>query len=780
MKKIILIIILFVAASFGGVALSAVIFADSLEKLPAPILKADADPVGNPYNWFYNYRLTSLAETTDELLEATVGDDLSVSGESQWIYPSYNSASIGFATSKPTIARIEYGAGAYTHKTDISESYYFNHLHYLTGLQENTTYHYRIIYQDRDGHIAAGHDESFTTKSFADEIKLTNKDFPLQITAPGTYVLTEDIVSDTLGINIKSSNVVIDLNGHTLVYDNAAPTATPDPNTGWQYVETANMGIRAGLWNFVNNSIYNGTIRQGDNGGAGFYPLFLFHMGGATKNEVAGVTIDYYADTTPGMVTGSGYIHHNIVYDRGVAIADRHAGLRAISAGADSKVAYNSLRRFRHRGIDCGANCEVANNELYSDSYDTNSFAIGSGESHNIHDNKIFGMGYLFIGIGWGNGMTARDNIIYGRCYAPTQRSVEYARPSSVAGVRATNYYGTEFKNILIENNTIILKAEKSPVGEIGCTMARGLWVTNGLDDAPDSLIYRGNTIKVEAMPGNLDHDNTGGYYNNDVNYVIAPVSIQGTGWTETGIAEAIVVEDNHLITNVNHIVLGEGYGITNGARFYRNTLEKIDHDSEYFHPVRLGFWYWNTLGNKLIDTKWVNVGEAEIVPQFYGGTGRMDIKYGFTRRPQFVDQSGAVIGGQTITVEIDGGEMFAVTTDSGGYADFEVITTLYHKYGNSVEVGGINATPGQVDYVNYGFSLAGYESETVSTADLQTADRIILNKLVGSGADGEDSVGSDVDLPSSLPRTGSFYAVAAPFVFGVIAYLAVQAFRRY
>jgi hypothetical protein len=46
-----------------------------------------------------------------------------------------------------------------------------------------------------------------------------------------------------------------------LIYDNGAPTADP-LSTGRIYVEDASMGIRAGLRNFVNNSIYNGIIKQ--------------------------------------------------------------------------------------------------------------------------------------------------------------------------------------------------------------------------------------------------------------------------------------------------------------------------------------------------------------------------------------------------------------------------------------------------------------------------------------------------------------------------------------
>ncbi|MDR2063756.1 MAG: hypothetical protein LBQ02_03120 [Candidatus Nomurabacteria bacterium] len=754
MRKLVLGLILFLGVITAIIAPSAM-QAESPNKLPEPILKPSPDPVTNPDDWFFNYRLTSLAETTDQLVQTTVGDSLEIEPNSRWVYPSYNSASIGLSTTKSTLTRIEYGETGYTHQTAVSDSYYFNHLHYLTGLQENTTYHYRVIYQDRAGTVKATPDQTLTTKQFTTETKLTKADFPLQITTSGTYVLTEDVTSDGLGINIKASNVVVDLNGHTLVYDNAPPTVAKSPTSGWQYIEEASYGIRAGLWNFVNINIYNGTIKQGANGEAEMAPLFLYHMGN-TKNEVAGVTVDYYADSTAGMRTSSGNIHHNVVYDRGTEISDRHAGLRALHAGADSQVIYNSLRRFRHRGIDCdGANCEVAYNELYSDSYDTNSFAIGSGENHLIHDNKIFGLGYLFIGIGWGNGMTAQNNLIYGRCYAPNVRSEEYGRPASVAGMRVTDFYEEGFsKGMLVENNTIVLLAERSPVGDTGCNMARGLWLSNGIKSPTNSMIYRGNTIKVEALPSNYDATKSSVYYNGDVNNVLAPISMQGGAWTSEEIATAILFEDNHLIANVNHIVIGEGYGIGSGAKLYRTTLEKIEHDSEFFRPVRLGFWYWNTLGNKMIDTTLLNFDKSEFAPpQFFGGSGKMDIEYGFTTSPQFVDQFGNLLASQTITAQIDGDKIIQITTDADGRAHFEVITAKYYKYGNSLEDGGVHGAPSQIEYQNYQFSLAGYQPNIQPTVSLKTAHQIILQKLSGGDSDENNNHDDANQSPDSQPQ---------------------------
>jgi hypothetical protein len=785
MKKKFLTVLAVVFVLIGLVTVSTSIFADSLEKLPEPTLRLPADPDNDPDNWFFNYRLTNLTEATDDLVGGTVGSALGIDGDSWWVYPSFNSASVGFATTKSSLTRIEYGEVGYNNKTSVSESYYFNHLHYLTGLKENTTYHYRVIYQDRTGLVKATADRTFTTKRFTGETKLTHKDFPLQIEKAGTYVLTEDVVSAGLGINVKASDVTIDLNGHTLIYDNAAPTATKSETSGWQYIEDANYGIRAGLWNFANIRIYNGTIKQGKAGTAEMSPIFLYHMSSATKNEVAGVTVDYYSDSTAGMRTNNGDTHHNVVYDRGTEIIDRHAGLRALHAGVSSKISYNSLRRFRHRGIDCdGAGCEVANNELYSDSYATNSFAIGSGEDHFIHDNKIFGVGYLFIGIGWGNGMHAADNLIYGRCYAPNVRSEEYARPSSVAGMRVTDFDGNGYsKGMLVENNTIVLLAEKSPVGEVGCTMARGLWLSNGVHDSANSLVYRHNTIKVEALSGNFDAGKSQIYYNGDVNNALAPISVQGMSWTSTDISRAVLFEDNYLMSNVNHIVVGEGYGITNGTQFYRTTLEKINHDSEFFHSVRIGFWYWNTLENKMIDTRLVNVSEQEFVPQFFGGAGKMDMTYGFTWKLRFIDQDGGILAKRTLEVRIDGDQILRVVTDGEGYAVMEVLESKYYKYGNSQENDGVVGVPGRIDYDNYQFALAGYTPKKLSVAALKSAEQVVVERTRGeddgsgevddesnggdnSSSDSDDgSDVGDISTPPEITKTGASSLFSALFI---------------
>jgi hypothetical protein len=204
-------------------------------------------------------------------------------------------------------------------------------------------------------------------------------------------------------------------------------------------------------------------------------------------------------------------------------------------------------------------------------------------------------------------------------------------------------------------------------------------------------------------------------YYNGDVNSVLAAVTVQGNGWDSEAIPNALIFEDNRLISNVNHIVIGEGYGISSGVRFYRTTLEKIDHDiGRFYGPVRLGFWYWNTLKNRIIDTKLVGVTEEEMTPYFYGGTGKMEVFYGERKTFQFLNGDGLPLAGKTITLTTDGGDITQTQqTDAEGKAAFDILSVRHFKFGNSLENGGKTGTPDRIDYQDqkYTFSGDGYDS---------------------------------------------------------------------
>jgi hypothetical protein len=710
----------FIACLF---AVSALISCDQNQSSDQPSNQQAAD---STYEYFSNYRLEHFSPKTEPLIKETFGSELTIKDDSLWDYASYNSHAVGFAVSLPAISFIEYGETAsYGSRTEPSESYYYHHLHYLKNLKEGTTYHYRVTVQDEDGNTATLPDRTFTTKTFTDEVrKLYQKDFThtatvkngeqiieypgasgLRITSPGVYVLMEDIVSDGLGINVKSHNVTVDLNGHTIIYDNGANSFNTDDNG---YEESGSYGIRTGLWNFTDTKIYNGTVKQGKTGSPHRGPLFLYHMG-VTENEIAGLTVDYYGDSTSGMYTGKGYIHHNILYDRGTVVDDRHMGVRAMTATSESEIAYNSLRRFRHRGID-GATL-VRDNELYIDSFATNSFALGVGDNAVIKNNKIFGMGDNPIGIGWGNNIRVADNFIYMWGYSPTKRFDEYGRNSSISGMRATNYdYKVSgFENLLFEGNVIVLKPTDN------CVLARGIWTTNGPHDK--NIIYRRNTVKIEAMPDNHNSE-TSVYYNGEVNNSIAAVTVQGNEWVSEEIPDALVFEDNHLLSNVNHIILGEGYGISSGVRFYRTTFERIDHDSRHGHfaPVRLGFWYWNTLKNRIIDSTLIGIAEDEMTPDFYGGSGKLEVFYGERKTFRFFDKNNLPLADKAVTLTMEEGVTQTEQTDAEGIAAFDIFSARHFQFGNSLEYPVIKGEPKRTDYQTetFTFSADGYYEEVL------------------------------------------------------------------
>jgi hypothetical protein len=703
-------------------------------------------PFAHPSNddeYFFNYRLEHFAPATEPFIKETFGEVPSFEEAGFWEHSAYTSCAVGFTTNLPTISIIEYGeTAAYGHTTTQSESYFFQHLHYIRGLEPGKTYHYRYLAQDHDGTPITSADRTFTTRELTPDIIRIPEDMegnaPYTLTqANARYVLTQDLTVPTLAINIKTNNIELDLDGHTIIYDDGPPTVTGTWWDAYAYNEEATFGIRAGLWNFVNYRILNGTIRQGRNGGTGFIgigfnPLFLNHMG-QTRNEVAGITVDYYGASVGGMVTGDGHIHHNVLYDRGTIIDNRHMAIRAISTGQDPQndISYNSLRRFRHRGID--GRGKVDHNELYSDSFATNSFALGAGQNSRLTNNRIFGMGYNPVGIGWGNNFYVQGNFIYMRGFAPTKRDEEYDRKSAVAGMRVTNYDGILYENMLFEDNIIVLKAEDN------CTQARGIWTTNGPGDR--NIAYRRNTVKVEALPGNLLNPEDGAkvsneapypYYNDNVNNALAAVTFSGSTVNHEGepIVDPILFEDNHLIGNVNLLVIGEGYGICNSVWMYRTRMEKIEHDSEFFRPVRLGFWYWDTWNNRLVDTEYIGFGENEATPFFFGGTGRMEIHYGESKTLTLKNSSGTLANQSVTLTASEDNYRQTLRTDGSGRLNFDLLSVRHFKFGNSQETGGITGKPTRTDYLRYTITVPGYNPLNRTLTQLQNSDVLTMEKL--------------------------------------------------
>ncbi|MDR2454071.1 MAG: hypothetical protein LBD51_05920, partial [Bifidobacteriaceae bacterium] len=68
---------------------------------------ASQDP-STDYGWFEQFRLAQFGADTEPLIVQTFGSQLTFDPQADWVYPSYYSASVGFATNLGTITVVEY------------------------------------------------------------------------------------------------------------------------------------------------------------------------------------------------------------------------------------------------------------------------------------------------------------------------------------------------------------------------------------------------------------------------------------------------------------------------------------------------------------------------------------------------------------------------------------------------------------------------------------------------------------------------------------------------
>ncbi|MCL2654078.1 MAG: hypothetical protein FWD63_09890, partial [Propionibacteriaceae bacterium] len=707
---------------------------------PGPVASAAVDdftavtPIASPTTpdqEFFNMRLKYFLPETEPLIKQTFGSTLVFDDSAFWQYPSYYSCAVSFATNLPALAKIDYGADtSYGQATPQTESYFYQNTLYLTGLQPGTTYHYQIKTKGSDGAFMASDDKTCTTLTLTPDViripdDLAGQTAPYRLaqggtaTAPKKYVLTQDLTVPNGGIIIDASNVDLDLGGHTISYDNAPNPIINEQNnsrTDFMYGinnEFGTFGIRSGLWNLTNQNIFNGKIVQGTNGGAGIYgtgynPIYSIQ---SSDMEIAGVTVDYYGDNINGIDVSSHLnIHNNVVYDRGTGIDARDLQMRAITAYDASDhtnvTAYNSVRRCRQVGITTGG--EQKGNEVYGDSYSTNSFMISYASNSTTEDNKIFGLGYMPIGIGGGNmtNAAARNNFIYVNAYAPSQRFAEYGRTSGAVGFRPQIYATASgqpnptglFQDNTFEDNVVVAKAWP------GSAYIRALWV--GSDNGQAGMVVSGNTVKAETMTDDINAA--------DGDYSFSCIEFQG--WDQVTSPPVVMFTDNTLITNVTFIAFGSGYGIGNNGSFYNTTFEKIAHNSTYYQPIRMGYWYWNSINNKLIDSVAGPGVDLSLLPAniSYDTTNDLELSVGISSTRTYM-AGGGPLANTTVTWLTDGGLNGSFTTDSAGSAHNEWITAY-----NAHTVGGPGQTMIQIPSTTITFTVAGYPSVTKAIADLQ------------------------------------------------------------
>ncbi|MCL2164555.1 MAG: hypothetical protein FWH55_09230 [Oscillospiraceae bacterium] len=714
--------------------------------VPAPS-PADDDfvipvPIANPQTpdeEFFNMRLQFFLPETEPLIKDTFGSALRFENEAFWEYESYYSRAISFATNLPTLAKIEYGPDTnYGFTTDQTESYYYQHLFHLTGLTPANTYHYRIKVKGADGAFLTSEDYTFTTPAIpADIIRipqdLEDQSLPYRLTGNDKkYLLTQDIFAPNGGILLGGYNVTLDLGGHTIIYDNELNPIINEflaDNAGdYMYNEDFTYGIRSALWNFQNQKIFNGVIIQGANGGTGlcgdgYNPLYFTH----TSNvEIGGIIADYYGDSVGGIASDyDSYVHHNVIYDRGSVIDNRHQQIRAITGNWTSYnvVAYNSLRRCRQTGISGSRECY--GNEIYGDSFAPNSYLVSFINNAEIYRNKIFGLGHSPVGIGGGttHDTMVRNNFIYVNAWAPEIRDDEYYRLSGVSGIRWQIYNDEEFvgvnwDNNIITDNVIVAKAWA------GASYIRALWLSQG--QYANGNRVENNIVKVEAMSDDIDSENA--------SYCFTCIDINSSdeilySWDfDLSIYEptpSTLIADNRFITNMSYLTCGTAYATGSNVTLYRNTFEKIESYNRHYMPFRLGYWNLAAVNNKIIDS--ITGPGVDLGTPPRNGTytieAHLELDVGVSSQRAYVDaNTGAPLANRTVYWFTDGGGSGAFTTDGSGEAYREWITThSEHLPGEP----GISIS--QAHNTTVTFVVDGYEPVVKNITDIQGAGPAIL-----------------------------------------------------
>ncbi len=530
----------------------------------------------------------------------------------EWNHISETSAVIYWETSEPTWSYVEYGTVSAAHdnyqntssmlKDNMMNEFYpeigrgyYSHFHMISDLQRNTQYYYRIvsINATSDQEFVSS-EKIFSTQDYTSATDIESLDscnfesslflgdmarYEYCIDQPGTYILTRDITVSQGGVWIRASNVVLDLDGHTINYNNIAGE-NPNGRTGI---------FMNGNYNSI--KILNGKYVQGTGNGqanvdwacpnCGHNPILIFDA--STDIEIAGNYLDWYGAQVGGLqvMRGEADIHNNFVNDRGTIILGGGIGYRdrlpsalQTPVGNSNNLVHNNIiNRSRHCGIMASGNLggRVFDNEIYIDSWATNAQAISlqerdiQGVAHlDVEDNLVFGRGYMVEGLYPHNAfnLDVHDNIVRLWSDEPFDRYAEYGPRSNMFGIRM---FG-ELDDVYIYNNTIIIKSK-------GYGRIRGVLLDQ--TDAPIDVHFFNNTVKFysEGLPPTSEEN-------------ACALVIAGRPATPL-FTEAIY--NNTIVSDTCHVHFGDfTYDAPRYSLLSNNTFVKEGSNS-FYHTFRIG-----------------------------------------------------------------------------------------------------------------------------------------------------------------------------------------------
>ncbi len=672
----------------AATAAAAVLVALTLANGTATALAAGSPIAGTSpaYQQFSEFCARHFSADPDEEMLRALGPDLRTLPGGTWRHVSESSACVAWETNLPARSYVEYGpTPEYGNRTEEGERPFFLHVHYLRDLKPDTLYHYRLVAATGKGARTATEDATLATRATPNAVRLPGRlaGPPYLLDQPNaTYLLTDDVVARSSAMNIAADGVTLDLGGHTVVYDEVAGSADPGADEGlFGWHSTRNpCGIRtadgkSGI------RILNGTVIQGKGRGtsrpAGYNPVFLRRP---RDIVVAGLTVAYSGSQVTGLFVNNAYdgvrVHHNVIRDEGTELYNRHQGVDGVmfNVGQTQEPAtchHNLIKRTRHRGITVSSNNELHSNEIYVDSYATNSYGImyysqRGAQGLSLHGNRIFGAGFHPVGIGSGQGWS---NVQISGNYIQMQGTEKEWRwrggegGGDASAVSAEGIYpvnAIRFQrpggDIQHSGNVMVVKGR----GE-DCFM-RGLWLVAG-EQGAHGLLFRDNLIKVIA-----EDDLADGY----------ALSCGGAG--QESRATTVALTGNTVLSNICHVQFGDNYSHGGRYVFSSNRFVRVGQDPRY-RTLRLGWrgWRYDTYGHVFIDTEFDGGAGYDSVSFDGGSAGRYDFSVAWPLQIQ--TRAGAVVSISDAT----GAEVFAGRAPEAGRVVVPLTQYVRTRNGKSV-----------------------------------------------------------------------------------------------
>jgi len=522
---------------------------------------------------------SNLASAAEEQHENIFASERLPPGEilEPWTHTCCTSAVIFWQTENRAATYVEYGPTPRCERqtprsqpSPVSRQPYWTHFHRLTGLEPEQTYHYRMICVGTDGTQRASETKTFQTRSAAGAVRI-----PEDLAGPpyildrkgANYLVTKDLVCPLGAIHIKADGVTVDLDGHTLTY-NQEPGKRP---AEWNIRahQEHDFGIKVQCRGRA--TVLNGVIRQGPGNspgtpvGIGCNPVYS----GNGAVEVAGLEIVWAGPDISGLYLhwGTGnHVHHCVMEDLGTHITNRHQAISTIDGNGWGDYHHNLVKLTRQQGLMAAVNAH--HNEVYINSYATNSFGIvpspKAGRPVDVGHNKIIGLGEHPVGIAmfgvFAPGSTVHDNRVEVKC---TRSGQEYGYTGS-ACFRTT--WGAD--NLDVSRNTFIALAGLDG-GKVA--KARTLWVGLPNFRPKDSNaevrdargVFRDNLIVARGEPGA-----TAG--------AICVVCLNQS--------PNLIFLNNTVVSTWGNVLLSDSYGDADGyPKFVGNTFQREGQAQDYF-----------------------------------------------------------------------------------------------------------------------------------------------------------------------------------------------------